>query len=532
MSDRRSPDCSRAPRPGPRRRLAGLAAAAALATSLALAAAGCGSTAPTSVPSTGRPATTAAATVAATSPSAQPSPSVAPVTWSDCGNGFQCGTVDVPLDYAKPTGAIVRLALVRLPAADPGRRIGSLLVNPGGPGISGVRFVRDSATTLFSADLRARFDIVGFDPRGVGDSTPIRCVDNLDHFTPEDARADTPTELQDLLTGARAFADGCERRNPDLLPNLSTADVARDLDQVRAALGDAKLTYVGFSYGTLIGATYASLFPTHIRAMVLDGAIDPALGEAALREGQARGFETELDRFLAACAADASCAFHSGGRPGPAFDALMERIDQHPLPTLRLENREPAGPTQAWLAVTGGLYSPLTWPALATALAEAQAGDGTDLLLMSDPYRGRQPNGGYSNLVDAYAAITCLDWPSPRDPAAYATMAATFTRVAPRFGRLLAYNDIDCAYWAVPPERSPGPLASPGAPPIVVVGSAGDPATPYPWAVALARELGSGILVTRQGDGHTGYPYSPCVRGAADAYLLDLTTPSPGLTCQ
>lgn len=512
-----------------RGRLLGLATKAALLLGLLLG--GCG--APATPTQTGASAASSGGAVpsaASADPTPVPSPSVAPIAWNDCGNGFQCGTVDVPLDYADPAGPVVRLALVRLPATDQAHRLGSLVVNPGGPGGSGVGFVRAGASTLFPSDLRARFDIVGFDPRGVGDSTPVRCIDDLEHFVPLDARAEDAADLADLVAGAKTFAAGCERRNPELLPHLSTPEVARDLDLIRSALGDPKLTYLGFSYGTLIGATYATLFPGRIRAMVLDGALDPSLDLTAVRTGQANGFEAALGRFLADCAADAGCPFRSGGRPGPAFDALMARIDRQPLPTPRLEGREPVNSTIAWLAVTGALYSQGAWPALAVALAEAQAGDGTDLLLMSDPFRGRKPNGAYSNMVDAYAAITCLDFPAAHDVAAYGALADRLSAVAPRFGRLLAFNDIDCAFWPVPATRTPAPATAPGAPPIVVVGSTGDPATPYPWAVSLARQL-RGVLVTREGEGHTAYQYSSCVRQAVDAYLLDAAPPAAGLDC-
>jgi len=453
------------------------------------------------------------------------------VSWSDCGGGFECGSVDAPLDYADPLGPAVRLALIRLRASDPGRRIGSLVVNPGGPGESGVDFVRQDATALFPPDLLARFDIVGFDPRGVGASTPVHCLDTLDHFIPEDVTVATPAGLADLLAGSKSFAQQCGQRNPDLLAHLSTANVARDLDRIRAAVGDEQLTYLGFSYGTLIGEDYASLFPTHIRALALDGVVDPSLSEATFRQDQAVALEGALDRFLADCAAHSACAFYSGGQPASAFDTLMRQIVQHPVATLRLANREPVGPTQAWEAVTEALYSKAAWPLLAEALAEARAGDGSLLLAMGDPLRGRNPDGSYSNIIDAYDAVTCLDWPSPSDPAAYAALAARFTTLAPRVGRLVAYNDVACAYWPVPPARVPAPVAAPGAPPILLVGSTGDPATPYAWAQAVARQMMSSVLVTRVGEGHAGYPSSACVRTAVDAYLIDGTLPAAGLRC-
>jgi hypothetical protein len=209
----------------------------------------------------------------------------------------------------------------------------------------------------------------------------------------------------------------------------------------------------------------------------------------------------------------------------------MHEIERRPLPTPRLVDRERVGPTQAWDAVTQALYTPAAWPVLADALAQARAGDGSMLLVLGDPLRGRNPDGSYSNVIDAYDAVTCLDWPAPRDPAAYSALATRFSAIAPRVGRLLAYNDIACAYWPVPPARVPAPAAAPGAPPIVLVGSTGDPATPYAWARAVAHQLPSAVLVTRVGEGHTGYALSACVRSALDAYLLDLSVRRAGLRC-
>ncbi len=497
---------------------------AAVVASLAVVA-GCGTSA--AGPTT-HPSATPAASASLAAPTLAPA---TPVWWSDCGNGFQCGFVDVPRDYAEPTGPTVRLSLIRLPALDQTRRVGSLVVNPGGPGGSGIDFVRSGATILFSKKLRTSFDIVGFDPRGVGASTPIRCVPDLDHFIPEDSTPNTPAELTNLLDGAKTFAEQCGERNADLLPHLATADVARDLDQIRASLGDAKLTYLGFSYGTLIGEVYASMFPGRIRALALDGVVDPALGEASFREQQAQAFEGALNRFLADCAAKSSCAFHSGGNPGAAFDALMNRIEAHPVPVLRLAAREPVGPPEAWAAVLQSLYSKEAWPLLADALSEAADGDGTLMLLLGDPLRGRNPDGSYSNLMDAYYAVTCLDWPASRDPAAYSKLATQFTKVAPRVGRLLAFNDIECAYWPTPAVRKPAKIAAPGAPAIVLVGTTGDVATPYAWAKRVAASMTSSVLVTRVGEGHTAYGDSACVRTAVDAYLLSLTSPKKNLRC-
>ena len=250
-----------------------------------------------------------------------------------------------------------------------------------------------------------------------------------------------------------------------------------------------------------------------------------------LNEGQAVAFEGAFRRFLADCASDARCAFHHGGKPGPAFDALMRRIEAHPIPAKEFNGDRTVGPTLAWTAVAGSMYNRISWIFLAIALAEAERGDGSLLLDLSDPLNGRSRDGGYSNLIDANRAVTCLDFPAPREPAAFEAYAHDWVKVAPRFGPLLAWNGIDCAYWPVAATRTPGPVSAPGAPPIVVVGTTGDPATPYAWARALASQLSSSVLITRRGEGHTGYGASACVADAVDTYLLTLQTPKRDLTC-
>ena len=458
---------------------------------------------------------------------------VPPAHWSDCGKGFLCAEIRVPRNYAAPSDGYLDVSILELPATDPKSRIGSLIVNPGGPGASGVEFVREAvAADLFPTALRKRFDIVGFDPRGVNSSTAVRCIDNLDGRAEIDPSPDNAAELKALVNDARAYADACAKRNAAILPYLSTDAVARDLDAIRSAVGDDKLTYLGFSYGTLIGSAYADLFPEHIRAMALDGAIDPKLDLKGLRFGQAKGFEDALSSFLDDCAAKTSCAFHENGRSLQAFNSLMASIDAKSLPAILLNDPRRVGPGIAWYSVLAALYSKDSWPTLATSLELAKRGDGSLMLAIADPYRGRKPNGSYSNEQDAYTSNVCLDFQAPIDVTVYRAWAKQLEATAPHWAELFAYNDLPCAFWPVPAERTPEAASAAGAPPIVVVGSTGDPATPYPWAVALAKELDSGVLVTRQGDGHTGYLVSSCVKRAIDAYLIDLTVPRNGLTCK
>jgi pimeloyl-ACP methyl ester carboxylesterase len=482
---------------------------------------------PTVAPSATSPATNPAASA---SPSAIAAPTVKPARWADCGGGFSCAEIRVPRDYAAPTEGYLNVSVIRAAATKPAKRIGSLLVNPGGPGASGVEFIRDGLA-IFPKQVRERFDIVGFDPRGVNSSTAIRCIDNLDGHDALDPSPDDAAELDALVESAEVYAEACASRNDTTLPFLSTDAVARDLDLIRLAVGDEKLTYFGFSYGTLIGSLYAERFPGHIRAMVLDGAVDPSLDLEAFRAGQAKAFEGALTRFLEDCAKRKSCAFHENGNSVRAFDALMASIDRKPIPALRLRDPRPVGSGLAWYAVLGALYSKSYWPILATALSQAEGGDGSVMLAISDPFRGRKQNGSYSNMQDAYVANTCLDYPAPTDVATYTGWARTLAKPAPHFAQMVAYNDLICAFWSVPAQGRPHAVSAPGAPPIVIVGTTGDPATPYAWSQALAEQLQSSVLVTREGEGHTGYADSECVEDAVEAYLLELTVPKAGLTC-
>jgi pimeloyl-ACP methyl ester carboxylesterase len=463
------------------------------------------------------------------SPSGPPELRIVPALWSDCGRGFQCATITVPLDYATGSGAM-KISLVRLPARDTSARIGPLLVNPGGPGASGVEFVRDNLDA-FPSNIRRRFDLIGFDPRGINQSSGIRCIDNLDPRADLDPSPDTSRELRALIDDARSYAKACQRRNAAVLPHLSTDDVVRDLDSIRISLGEEKITYLGFSYGTLIGALYANRYPDRVRAMALDGALDPALSLSQLRTGQARGFETELNRFLANCAQRRDCLLGRGSQVRRTFEAIMRRIEKTPLRSLRTNDKRRAGPGIVWSAILGSMYSKDAWPALEIALAFAAQGDGSVFLGVSDPYRGRKKDGTYSNMQDAYLANTCLDYRAPSSTGAYTTLARRLDRVSPHFGAFTAYTDLPCAFWPETGVRKPGRVSAKGAPPIVVVGTTGDPATPMAWAKSLANQLDRGVLVTHRGDGHTAYASSGCVRDLLVRYLVTVKAPRKGTVC-
>ncbi len=462
----------------------------------------------------------------------------AEVPWQACGSQFECGRVTVPLDYAKPAGRQIRIALIRLPAADPARRIGSLFVNPGGPGASGVDFLRSAAGALSPA-LRARFDVVGFDPRGVGRSSPVRCRSDagLDREAALDLTPDTPAERDAVVADARSFARECAERSGAILPFVSTDAAARDLDALREAVGDERLTYLGFSYGTFLGATYAGLFSDRVRALALDGAVDPeawAGDSATLLRAQAIGFEKAYRAFLAATQRHREWGLAELGDPAVTVEKLLESLDDKPLPVGSGPHRRLLTEQQAIAGISAGLYSSESWNILATALSDAWArDDGARVLALSDQLRGRRADGRYTNLVDAYTAVSCVDHaPAPRSAAPFEALALELSRISPLEGAPLGYEELPCAFWPVEPSsRFTGPFTAAGAPPILVVGTTGDPATPYQWAKALARELRSGVLLTRRGQSHVAYDESRCIRVAVDRYLLTGRPPADGSVC-
>jgi pimeloyl-ACP methyl ester carboxylesterase len=507
-----------------RRRFRRLAALLAILVTLAA----CAPSASPNRPSTGIPSPTTGAAASAARSEA-PTIVIPPARWADCGKGFQCAQIVVPLDYATGLGAI-NLSLVRLPATDQASRIGALLVNPGGPGASGVEFVRDNLE-IFPKNLRRHFDLIGFDPRGVNESSGIRCIDNLDPRAELDPSPDTPAEVTALVKDAKDYAAACSRRNGGVLPFLSTDAVVRDLDSIRVSIGEEKINYLGFSYGTLIGALYADRYPDRVRAVALDGVLDPTLDLAGLRIGQARAFQTELNRFLSACAHRRNCLLGRGAAVRRGFDAVMHQIERHPLPSLRTRDPRKVGPGLAWSAIVGAMYSKDFWPTLEFALALAEHGDGSIFLAIADPFRGRKKNGSYSNMQDAYTANTCLDFAAPKQTSDFAALAKRLRPSAPDFASIFAYNDLPCAYWSAPPVRQPGPVSATGAPPIVLVGTTGDPATPYAWAKSVAQQIKGSVLLTHRGDGHTGYLSSGCVRDALIKYLVTLKTPAKGTVC-
>lgn len=460
-----------------------------------------------------------------------PTPVATTIAWTDCGGGFQCGTVQVPLDYSHPTGGTIDIALNRKPATIPAQRIGSLLINPGGPGASGIDWVAASAPAF--AILNRKFDLVGFDPRGVGRSAPVRCLDgpHMDAFVALDGVLDDPQEKAAAIQADKEFAAGCASLSGSVLPFVDTASAARDMDMIRAALGDDKLTYLGFSYGTYLGEWYAHLFPTHIRALALDAVLDPSLSADDLNISQAASFEQNLRAFLANCNAHKTvapkCAFAQEGDPASKLDALMQRLDTTPMP---VGNRALTR-ALAQTAVAQELYDQSTWPDLDLGLTQADKGNASVLMDFADSYLKRHPNGTYDNEIEANYAVNCLDHPALTDISAYDKLGSEYAKASPFFGPSFQYSNLPCAYWPAKPTGHAGPLTADGAPPILLVGGTNDPATPYAWAVAAHQQIAGSILLTRNGNGHGSYGVSICATIAEINYLLNLLIPADGTVC-
>jgi len=455
--------------------------------------------------------------------------------WTPCQNGFQCARLLVPFDYSRPGWRRFSLPVIKLPATGPGARIGSLVVNPGGPGGSGVQYA-EQARSAVSAAVRTRFDVVGFDPRGVGGSQPaVHCMTGPQYdryFATPDEPA-TAAQLAGVVAEGRLFASECARNAGPLLPYVSTRSAARDLDVLRAALGDRRLTYLGKSYGTYLGAWYAQLFPRHVRALVLDGAFDPDASSGQINLVQAQGFEVALRSFTAGCMRAAGCPLGQGGDVSARIarlQGLLNRATRTPLAN-DLGDGRPADGSLLLQGVVAALYSKGYWPTLRTALADAFGGDGTVLIELADALLERSSSGSYSNLVDSNMAINCLDRPWMRGLGAWRSAALQARKAAPQFGAPIVWGSLPCAYWPVRSYPLPRITAA-GAPPILVVGTTRDPATPYRWAQALARELKSGVLLGWNGDGHTAYMSgSSCVDSAVDSYLIRGSAPRSGTVC-
>ncbi|MCX5131832.1 alpha/beta hydrolase [Streptomyces sp. NBC_00340] len=462
------------------------------------------------------------------------------LNWRSCGvPGFECATMKAPLDYAKPDAGDVRLAVSRKKATGPGKRIGSLLVNPGGPGGSAIGYLQSYAGIGYPADVRARYDMVAVDPRGVARSEPVVCLTGpeMDTYTQTDSTPDDGRETDQLVAAYKNFAEGCGERSPELLRHVSTVEAARDMDILRAVLGDQKLNYVGASYGTFLGATYAGLYPERAGRLVLDGALDPSLTARKLNEEQTAGFETAFQSFAKDCVRHSDCPLGDAGtgpdEVGRNLKAFFQQLDKTPIPAGDADGRK-VGEALATTGVIAAMYDESAWPQLRDALTSAmKEKDGAGLLALSDSYYERDADGKYANLMFANAAVNCLDLPAAfSTPDQVEEALPSFEKASPVFGEGLAWASLNCAYWPVKNTGEPHRIEAKGAAPILVVGTTRDPATPYPWAKSLASQLSSATLLTYVGDGHTAYGRgSACIDSAIDRYLLQGTPPEKGKRC-
>lgn len=450
--------------------------------------------------------------------------------WEACGSIIECTTVKVPLSYSDPGGQSIELALNRRSAENSDK---NLLVNPGGPGGSGLDMVTSSVPLMFSKELQKEYNIIGFDPRGVGQSTPISCLDDeeRDAAREENLRSWVPADRQKLREEARKYAQSCKENSGELLGHVDTVSAAKDMDIIRAALGDEKLNYLGYSYGTFLGATYADLFAGNSGRLVLDGALDPTSTASEVDRAQAIGFEGEITAWLDDCLAAAGCPFT--GSVDEARDQLqdfMAGVEKKPLVSSD-------GRTVPIIDFINGFIVPLydngTWPLLTSAMSDAMDGDVDQILMFADMTADRESDGTYSsNSSEVFGAINCLDRPMNADQATMDAEAKQLQEASPVLGKYLSYGAMNCESWPYPATGQPGELNAEGAGDILVVGTTEDPATPYQWAEALAGQLEGGRLLTFEGHGHTAYGRSnDCITSAVDGYLIGGKLPDEGTRC-
>lgn len=452
-----------------------------------------------------------------------------PIEWQEYDEDLDTATVTVPVDYRDPSGPTIDLYLMRHRAIDEDRRIGSLLVNPGGPGAPGSELAQYAAFQ-FDLPLLERFDVIGWDPRGTGASTPaIECIGDADYdrmYAEVDSTPDTPDERAQLVELAEEFALGCELGSAGILEHVGTNNSARDMDSIRRALGEDEISYFGFSYGSELGAAWVTLFPDTVRAAVLDGASDPNAEALESSLQQLQGFEESVVRFLDGCSS--GCAFAPDGDADRAYFELMESLDAQPIPSV--EGRPDVNRDVALRAVIQAMYSDTYWPALEHSLAAAQAGDGSGLLELHDAYYRRNPDGTYGNMFEAFQSISCADTDERPTVAEVEAEAQRFEDVAPHLVPPGSEGGYFCSFFpaSIDPRVD---ITGAGAGPVVVIGTTGDPATPFESTVAMAEQLEDGRLISVDANQHLGYGVNRCVVDAVNDYLIDLLAPANRLEC-
>ncbi|MCJ8504561.1 alpha/beta hydrolase [Kocuria flava] len=455
------------------------------------------------------------------------------LAWTACGAAAECARLAVPLDHDLPAAGQIELAVTRVPATDGAAEQGALVVNFGGPGGPAAGRVEQWAAGL-PPQVRAGYDVVGVDPRGVGASTPVECIDDAawDARRATTIDRDTPEGLAQARAAAEQFAAACAAATGPLLGEVDTASAARDMDVLRAVLGQAELDYLGYSYGTFLGAVYADLFPERTGRFVLDAAMDPTIDQERWTLDQAAGFERSLRVFVESCLPQDGCPFEGTVEEGLAeIEGLLRQAEAQPLPTL---DGRPLTVDDARSAVILPMYNQTIWWFLVQALKLAlDHGDGTGLMVLADLSHGRQPDGTYAdNSGEAFRAVTCLDFPADADPAAMAAMDARLQEVSPTLGDWSSHGAVECEPWPYETVREPAPIDAAGAGPILVVGGTGDPATPYAWSQALAAQLEGGHLLTRVGEGHGSYLRgNRCIDETVTAHLLEGVLPAQERIC-
>jgi pimeloyl-ACP methyl ester carboxylesterase/predicted small secreted protein len=463
-----------------------------------------------------------------------------PLELVECNGNFMCGNITVPLDYADPTGSQITLAVI-FAAAQGNKPLGTVFFNPGGPGASGVQWIKDGYDQLGTTRLRNNFNIVGFDPRGVGGSSPVKCLTPKETdellYAPQTDPIGSPADIKSTIAQAKKFAAGCQKQSTKILPHVDTVSAARDLDILRSVFGDKKLNYLGYSYGTFLGETYATLFPQKVGHLVLDGVVDPTLTNDQQSLAQLKGFDHELKAFLADCLKNSkkvTCPFKGNLKNALAtVKATLVYLETHDVATSDAKR-----PLTIWSAETGmmmALYATGYWEYLRAGFDQLlNESDGSTLLALADLYNDRDAKGNYSsNTLEANTAISCLDDRSSADMADMLAQNKRLLKISPTLGRYWSFGALMCSVWPYPVVQHPESYAAEGSAPILVVGTTGDPATPYSQAVNVANNvLANGHLVTWKGDGHTAYGRSnSCVANAVDDYFIESVVPKRDPMC-